>query len=74
MSATDAIGSLERRKRSTWPKNLRAGFAEEVEERSFGAEQYLDSWRKAGHESCSFTKQICNMPDLAQSGDDEITL
>lgn len=76
MCGTDAedLGSLERRKRSTWPHGLRVGFAEEVGERAFGAEQYLDSWRKAGLESCSLTKQICNIADLAQSGDDEIRL
>lgn len=53
MCGTDAedFGRLERRKRSRWPQGLRPGFAEEVGERGFGAEQYLDSWRKAGHES-----------------------
>lgn len=57
-----------------WPQGLRAGFTEEVGERGFGAEHCLDSWRKAGHESCSLTKQICNIADLAQSGDGEIRL
>ena len=66
--------TLEVSKGEKGRRGLRAGFAEEVGERVFGAEQYLDSWRKAGHESCSLTKQICNTADLAQSGDDEIRL
>lgn len=38
----------------------------------FGSKKYLDSWRKAGPESCSLAKQICTTADLVQSGDDEI--
>lgn len=56
-----------------WPKSPEAGFGGGSRNKTgFGAQQYLDSWKKASCESCSLAKQICNTADLVQSGDDEI--
>lgn len=50
-------GSLERKERSVWSKGFGTRFVGGSREKTdFEAKQYLDSWTKADHESCSLAK------------------